>query len=233
MVLLSSAQPSVLVRWCTQHHATDTPCRTPSTIAPRPRTWRVLQLIRASAHLLVRQLFPRTHAQLRESFACQNRVGLVDLRVIRAIKQEDYVSVPNDQQHTAHPHAPNTMYTMRIHGVDGCIANVPNTQTHHNKPSHVCYDITCRTLQNWAQTRRMVNGVIMSNTEWQHACRTKFMHTCKNDNVGKTQQILEPCAHGLDNKTVAKRKKISKKNTRQLTKMCRLLIPWVVTETNW
>ena len=81
-----------------------------------------MQLIRASTHLLVRQLFPHTHAQLREPFTCQIRVASVELRVIRAIKQEIYLSVPYDQLHTAHPHVHHMMYTMRIHGVDGCIA---------------------------------------------------------------------------------------------------------------
>ena len=33
---------------------------------------RVLQLTRTSVHLLVQQLYPRTHAQLRESFRCLN-----------------------------------------------------------------------------------------------------------------------------------------------------------------
>ena len=122
--LLSSVQQSVLARSEVQNiirtiHLVD--LRPPSL---QDLAWRVLQLIRSSAHLLAQQLFPRTHVQLQESFTCQIRVVSVELRVILALAQEANGSVPYDQLYAAHPHVNNIMYTMRIRCDDGCIANM-------------------------------------------------------------------------------------------------------------
>ena len=117
------------------------------------------QLTRSSVHLIVQQLFPRTQVQLRASSTCHIRGVSVELRVILAIVAEVNLSAPCDQMHTAHPHVHNSMHTMRIHCVDGCIA----TRPYHNNPMQVCDDKTGIFLKNWAQPRRMANGIIMSN----------------------------------------------------------------------
>ena len=144
----------------------------------------MLQLIRSSACLLAQQLFPRAHVQLRESFTCQIRVVLVELRVILAVAQEANGSVPYDQLLAAHPHVHDIMYTVRIRCVDGCIAKcVQSSKINPSQQNHCTSATTssCICLQNWAHTHQMVNGVVMLNRRWQHVCRSKFVHTCKND----------------------------------------------------
>ena len=123
--LLPSVQLSVLV-WNVQNnmqpiHLVD--LRRPSR---QDLAWRVLQMIRSSAHLFVQQLFPRTLAQLGESFTCQIRV-VVFGRAARG----------------AGNRARNQSFTHTFHCVDGCIANVYNLQPHHDKPFRVCVNISC------------------------------------------------------------------------------------------
>ena len=86
-----------------------------------------------------------------------------------------------------------------------------NLQTRNNKPMQICDNMSCIILQKkWAHTPRMVNGIIMSNRKWQHACRTKFVHTCKNDHVGR---FLNHAHTHVDNNTVvAKTPSLSQKH---------------------
>ena len=113
----------------TEHHATDTPCRTPSTIAPRPRIWRVLQLIRARAHLLVQHMIPRAHLQLLKFLLVSNSRCLC--RTARARSQ----SFPC---HTI----TFILYTARIHCIGECNADVYNHQTNHTNPPHAIHDVS-------------------------------------------------------------------------------------------
>ena len=92
MFLLSPVQLSVLA--CSEVQNTMQPIHLVDLRRPslRDLTWRVLELTRSPTHLLMQQPIPRTHVQLEESFTCQIRVVLVELRVSFAITQ--------DQRHT-------------------------------------------------------------------------------------------------------------------------------------
>ena len=73
----------------TEHHATNTPCRPPSTIAPRPRTKRVLIIDPGISSLACATSVPTfAPATAQNSCSCQIRAVFVELRVFRAIVQE-------------------------------------------------------------------------------------------------------------------------------------------------
>ena len=194
----------------------------------------MLQLIRSSAYLLAQQLFPRAHVQLRESFTCQIRVVLVELRVILEVVQEANGSVPYDQLFAAHPHVHNMMYTVRIHCVDGCIAKcVQNSKTNPSQQT------TARLRRHLLHTFAKL-GAYPSDGQRSHHVRQK-MATCvpfevrahmqKSPFLVKQKRFLNQ-ARTLWITTLDKRKHL--RNTmREITNMCRLLIAWVVTETNW
>ena len=170
---LSSVQLSVFVRLFTQHHATNTPCRTPSAIAPRPRTdstaidsiistlacaTSVSTYAPATAQILIRV----EYAMSLSSCACS----------VQSYKKP-FLPVSHDQLHTAHSARPLHRWM------------------HRRRASRSRY-----ILQNVAQIGPNI-GAIMSHTKWQHACRTKFMHTCNCDHFVRPQQILDSCARAL------------------------------------
>ena len=68
-------------------------------------------------------------------------------REFLAIAQQNNVSVPYDQLHTADPLFHHIMCTMRNHCVGGCIAIMYNLQTQHNKQFHAIQNNSCRTSQ--------------------------------------------------------------------------------------
>ena len=169
----------------------------------------MLQLIRSSTHLLVQLLFPRTHVRLRGVLQMSNSSWFTRTAHDSSNRARN-PSFRDDQLHTAHPHVHNVQ-SASINCVDGGIANVYNLQTRNNKPLQIYDNTSCIILQNWAHTPRLVNGIIMSNRKWQHACRTKFVHTCKNDHVGR---FLNHAHTHVDNNTVvAKTPGLSQKQT--------------------
>ena len=195
---LSSVQLSVFVRLFTQHHATNTPCRTPSAIAPRPRTestaidsiistlacaTSVPTCAPATAQILTRVEF----AMSLSSCACS----------VQSCKTP-FLPASHDQLHTAHSARPlhRWMHRRRVQ---------PPIQPHRTFASRSRY-----ILQNVAQfgPKPVVWSTEQSchtqngNT---HAVRNSCTHATVTIVFGHNRFLIHAHAH-LDENTSVKRK---------------------------
>ena len=91
---------------------------------------KTLQLTRTYNHLLVQHLFPRTHLQLRKFLLVSNS---------RCLGRAARVPCNRARNNSCQCHTVKfILYTVRIHCIGGCIADVCNLQTHHHKPLIAC-----------------------------------------------------------------------------------------------
>ena len=168
---------------------------------------KILQMLRTSVHFLVQHMFPRTYLQLHKfSLVSNSSLSLLTCACSVHSCKKPILSVPYDQLHTAHPHVHHTMYTMRIHCVDGCQCVQPQNLSHQTSACRSRY-----ILQNFAQIGR---------TLWSSCA-----HATVTILLGQNRFLKHAHAH-LDDNTSAKektKKKQKSEKTRKLTKTCRLL----------